>query len=83
MKTVWMRGLKTQQQKDERRTQVLTAAKAFEVLTGILQDKIGSKEGERNKEENYGLPGYPFYQADASGYIRALKEVLSIIELKE
>ena len=82
MKTVWLKGVKPEH-KDERRTQVITAENAFKVLTGILEDKIREKETERNSTDCYGLPSYPYYQADASGYIRAMREIQSIIDLKE
>jgi hypothetical protein len=84
MRSTWFRGIRGNEELEkERRLQVVTAAKAFEVLSDILRDKVSSKEGDRNKEELYGLPGYPFFQADASGYIRALNEVLNLIDLKE
>jgi len=83
MKTVWLKDCKTEDALKDRRTAVITAAKAFETLTKILEDKISSKETERNQEGVYSLNSYPFYQADASGYIRALREVQSIIDIKE
>jgi len=82
MKTVWFRGVE-EANKEERKTVVLSAANAFEVLTKILEDKIKTKEGERNTPERYNLPAYSEYQADCSGYIRALREVQSIVNLKE
>lgn len=83
MKTVWLKDCKTEEKQRERKTQIVTAARAFEVLTKILEDKIASKETERNGEATYSLNSYPFYQADASGYIRALREVQSLIDIKE
>jgi len=82
MKTVWFKGIK-EDAKDERRQIVISAAKAFEVLTEILEEKIRTKEGERNAPARYELPAYSEYQADCSGFIRALREVQSIISLKE
>jgi len=80
MKTVWFKGVE-EKDKDERRTQVVTAANAFKVLTEILEDKIRTKEGERNTPKNYELPAYSEYQADVSGYIRALREVQSLLDI--
>lgn len=82
MKTVWYKDC-TEEYKQERRAQVVSAANAFKVLTEILETKIRIKEGERNAPDRFELPAYPFYQADASGYIRALREVQSIIDLQE
>ena len=82
MKTQWFKGVK-EDAKTERRQIVISAAKAFEVLTEILEEKIRTKEGERNTTKCYELPAYSEYQADASGFIRALREVQSLINLKE
>ncbi len=83
MKTIWFKDARGEEQEIERRGQLLSATKAFSILTGILEDKIRIKEGERNAPKNYELAAYSEYQADASGYIRALREVQSLINLKE
>ncbi len=83
MKTIWIKGARDTQAKQERTSQIVSAAKALEILTGILEEKIKEKESERNLPKCYELPSYPYFQADASGYIRALREVQSIIDLKE
>jgi hypothetical protein len=83
MKTIWLKDVKTEDQEKERRMWVVSAVNAFSILTGILEDKIRIKEGERNSPKNYELPAYSEYQADVSGYIRALREVQSLINLKE
>lgn len=83
MKTEWFKGARDGEAKDERRLQIISAEKAFEILTGILEDKIRQKDSERNSEQVYELPAYPYFQSDASGYIRALKEVQSLINIKE
>lgn len=83
MKTDWFKGARDGKEKEERRLQVTTGAKALEILTGILEERIRLKETERNSERGYELPGYPYWQADASGYIRALREIQSLINLKE
>jgi len=82
VKTVWFKDARSGEEKDTRRLQVQTAGNAFKVLTGILEDKIKDKESERNLPKCYELPSYAAFQADASGYIRALREVQSIIELE-
>jgi hypothetical protein len=83
MKTVWFKGAREDKEKQERRLQILSADNAFKILTGILEEKIQEKESERNLPKNYELPGYPYFQADTSGYIRALREVQSLVDLKE
>ena len=83
MKTAWFKGARSLKEEQERRTQIVTASNAFKVLTEILEDKIRAKEGERNAPKNYELPAYSEYQADTSGYIRALREVQSLLDLQE
>ena len=83
MKLIWFKGARDGKEKEERRLQVISAESAFKVLTEILNDKIKEKDVERNLPKCYELPGYPYFQADASGYIRALEEVRSILNLKE
>ncbi len=82
MKTVWFKGARDDQAKSDRKSQIVSAAKALEVLTGILEEKIKEKESERNLPKCYELPSFGYFQADASGYIRALREVQSIIDLQ-
>lgn len=83
MKTTWYKNAREGESKEEREIKIRTAAAAFEILTGILDDKIRVIESERNQSEKYNLPGYPYYQADASGYIRALQEVKSLLDIGE
>ena len=83
MKTVWFQGARDGKEKEERRLQIISGSKAFEILTGILEEKIKECETGRNLPKCYELPSYPYFQADASGYIRALREVQSLITLKE
>jgi hypothetical protein len=81
LKTVWFEGARQGDQREERKVQILSAAKAFEILTGMLETKIRDKETERNREKNWELPQYSEMQADTSGYIRALREVQSLIDI--
>lgn len=83
MKTIWFKGARDGKEKEERRLQVISAENAFKILTEILSDKIKEKDVERNLPKCYELPGYPYYQADASGYIRALEEIQNLLNLKE
>jgi hypothetical protein len=83
VKTLWFKGARDGKEKEERRLQVVSAENAFKILTEILDNKIKERDVERNLLGCYELPGYPYYQADASGYIRALEEVKSLLNLKE
>lgn len=48
-------------------------------LESILRDKIVSASTFTRKKENYALASWPYLQADAVGYERALLEVISLI----
>jgi hypothetical protein len=83
MKTAWFKGARDEKAKEERKLVLISAENAFKILTGILEEKIKEKESERNLPKCYEQPAYPYFQADASGFIRALREVQSLIDLKE
>ena len=83
MRIDWFKGARKEEEREERRLQIITATKAFEILTGILEAKSKSKETERNQTNSYTLPAYSEMQADASGYIRALREVCSLVNIQE
>ena len=83
MKSIWFKGAKDDQEQAERRLAIVSAARAFEILTGILEAKARVKDTERNSDKNYALPAYAAMQADASGYIRAMREVTSLLNLQE
>ncbi len=67
----------------DREAQILSAAAGFKVLAGLLEKKIQGKQSLRDDPKNYELPSYSEMQADASGYIRALREVQSLIDLED
>ena len=84
LNTDWYRGVSVNSELTaECRAQIATASRAFEILTGILEDKIKSKDTERNSVESYERPSYPYYQADCSGYVRALREVQRLLDLQD
>ena len=49
-------------------------------LTALLLEKVSTKRTQRISEEEYASPSWAFKQADAVGYERALREVLSLLE---
>ena len=50
-----------------------------EKLTELIQKKIDASTAASRSKDNYGLAGWAYLQADAVGYERALKEVISLI----
>ena len=79
MKTVWLKGLNSDQSKDV--TREFTEAKLLRYrLTELVKQKVQTKRNESQSTEMYNSPSWAFYQADALGYQRALAEVLSLID---
>ena len=83
MKSTWFEGARDGEAKQNRKAEIVAAQAAFEVLTGILEGRVKSKESERNQPEKLELPDYPTYQAYVSGYLKGIQEVLSLLDHKE
>lgn len=78
MKTVWKSGLTPEQAKN--------IELAFEEnkllrrrLTELINAKITSSWEGSVSRDGYDVPNWAYKQADARGYERALKEVISLI----
>lgn len=78
MKTVWVKGL-NEQEKEEMRSSFVSSANVRKRLTELLEDKIETKRKSNVSEERYESPGWAYLQADAVGYERAMREIISII----
>lgn len=78
MKTVWVKGL-NEQEKEEMRASFVSSANVRKRLTELLEDKIETKRKANVSEERYESPGWAYLQADAVGYERAMREIISII----
>jgi hypothetical protein len=78
MKTVWTKGL-TGQEKEEMTNSFVSSAHARSRLSFIIEEKIEAKRKANVSEERYESPGWAYQQADAVGYERAMREILSII----
>lgn len=78
MKTSWTKGLKDQEGAEIRENFQHSVAMRQRLVT-ILEEKITASAVSSRSKDNYALAGWPFMQADAVGYERALKEVISLI----
>lgn len=79
MKTVWTKGLESDA-KDEIQVLFTSGARLRKRLSVIVAEKMDAKDRESMASTEYENPNWPFKQADAQGYRRALKEILSILE---
>lgn len=79
MKTTWLKGLNEQEKAAI--TAAFTASGTFrERLTFLANDKIRLNNNKRSSEEGYSNPNWAYMQADCSGYERAWKELISLLE---
>lgn len=78
MKSNLTAGLEPQQKEE-----VVASFKASglirERLTTILEKKIQSSKTNKVSVETYSNPSWAYLQADANGYERAIKEVISLL----
>lgn len=76
MKTSLLKGAN----KEELKSSFLAGGLFREKLKSVLQDKIRVADAGRVSEEGYASPNWAYKQADASGYVRAMQEVVSLLE---
>ncbi len=80
MKTIWTKGL-NEQEKEEMRTSFIASANVRKRLSQLVEEKIETKRKGSVSEERYDSPGWAYLQADAVGYERAMREIISIISI--
>lgn len=78
MKTSLTAGLKPQS-KEEVVASFKASALFRERLTAVLDKKIQSTKTNKLSVEAYENPSWAYLQADANGYERAIKEVISLL----
>lgn len=81
MKTTWFKHLKTEEEKDKFKNSVKASYDVLERLQEILGDKIEVKLN--TSDSDYNQASWAYQQADANGYVRALREVTSLLTLGE
>lgn len=82
MKTIWTSGLKVEEKKEI--TQDFKSSPALRArLVKILDGKIGAVRAASLSKDSYLSPSWAYQQADAVGYERALREVISLFDEKD
>ena len=79
MKTVLTKGLDKQAEEDFRGS-FASSKVARKRYVEILREKIKSRQAWAISPERYELPSWPMTQADTVGYIRAMEEVISLLD---
>lgn len=77
--STWTNHLETIELKDEFSLGLVEASHLFSRLKDIAEIKIGVNGVARAALSSYDKPAWSEFQADANGYERALKEILSLI----
>jgi len=78
MKTAWTKGV-SKDAADELRKEFVAASRFRERLRHLLDEKSNSKRTETLASNGYENPNWALVQADAIGYEKALKEIISLI----
>lgn len=81
MKTIWTTGLDPKTKK-EIEDDFKSCPLLRERLSAILSKKIDSLRDSTVSKDAYASPSWAYLQADAVGYERAMKEVISLLMAK-
>lgn len=79
MKTSLLKGL-NEADKDEIKGLFTQAARLRAVYVRTLEEKLEASQSGRVSADGYDSPAWAFRQADASGYERAIREFISLLE---
>ena len=79
MKQLWFTGVKDADLKDEIRRAFASSAFMRNRLIELLEKKQDTSWNASMDKEGYETSNWAFKQADARGYERAIKEVISLI----
>ena len=77
MKQVWFRGVKSSEDKERRRVEVLNYRNAFDSLREILNAHYKKKASVRD----YELPNWEYRQIAVNEYNRVLEDILELIDI--
>lgn len=83
MKTKWLTGCVTEQDKEERRALYQSCHQILKVMKTIINKELEEANASAETQKNYELAAWPYLQADRLGTIRALKNVLELLPPEE
>lgn len=79
MKTKWVQHLSSPEDRKKFKESVRNSKFVLDRLKEICYNIIEDKE--KSVSADYSKPSWAFYQADKLGYVRALKEVIELLQL--
>ena len=79
MKTLWTKGLEADAVK-EMTLHFKSGVQLRKRLSSLCQEKMEAKDRVCMQESEYDSANWAYKQADAQGYKRALKEIISLLK---
>lgn len=79
MKSVWLAGFSSKEDKERRTQQIKSFKPAFEELKSILEQEFKRKESVRD----YDVPNWEYRQIAVNEYNQVLRDVIDLITIKE
>jgi hypothetical protein len=83
MRTEWYRGCTNDAEKQERKEMVMSAKPTLDILHRMVKTKLAEKEMVANSAALYDSPSWPYLQADKTGEMRVLKDMLEILNISD
>lgn len=80
MKVNWIAGLKDEARKKEIRQSFTASLVMRKRLMELLEKKMRESWTSSISEDSYDAPNWALKQADARGYERAMKEIMSLVK---
>ena len=76
MKTFWLIGTTTPEEKEKVKRDFQAAHSAFRILEKYIESRLQKDV----QETSYDCPSWAYKQADRNGYNRALQDILKVIK---
>ena len=79
IQTQWLAGLKDPLEREQFKQTVIGSKKVLDKAREIVYNIV--KEAEKVRISDYDSPSWSHKQADQNGYVRALREVMLLLEV--
>lgn len=81
MKTKWTGHLKSVEEKERFRQQVMSSKGVLDRLADIMRDDIEATLAEMSRSDSYTSPAWSEYQADRLGTLKTLRKYVDLLNL--
>ena len=83
MKIAWLKGAKTPEAKQDRKSVLQAGNAAFRVLKELLEDELKNLEDNELKSDVYNASNWAYLQADINGAKRTYRKVIDLLPIEE